>query len=485
MKKVLLGTTALMAGGLVAGAASAADIVPAPVPEPIEEGFTLSINGDATTAFSFRSTDECDAFAGTLVDRNGDGVIGGVTQNPSPGAAVAALETARFAQGLANNLTGVARQNLQLHQANLVAIGTGSGLTYGPCAYKDREHGPNTSGYHDDEPTHIYWDSGLDVTAEITLANGLQVGLYFESDFFDDVNVGDYWVSFAGHWGTVEIGNVDDAYKQSLVWVPGAGGIATVDGMDAQPSLAIGNFPNGPLDSAERGLNLNYFTPRIAGFQFGVSYSPDSDGVDQSDGNNHVLDSDDQYIHNWHVGAHWEHEFANGWGLQIGGGYGHSTAETAQDTLSECLLSHASSVTESDSAEEVFGAFSGDYQCGDVQTWGIGAEVSTGVITVGGGYTHEESDFGKDSFAWAIEGVATIGDWQAGVGYAHEGDNHRYGGFTDRAHVIAAGLAKDIGPGVQVGGFFQWIETREAYHSTYGVGAIDSFTVGTSAVVEF
>ena len=59
MKKALLGTTALVAGGLFAGSATAADIIPAPIPEPIEEGFTLTVSGDATAAFSFRDTDEC------------------------------------------------------------------------------------------------------------------------------------------------------------------------------------------------------------------------------------------------------------------------------------------------------------------------------------------------------------------------------------------------------------------------------------------
>ena len=58
MKKALLGTTALVAGGLFASAAVAADLIPAPAPEPVEEGFTLNVSGFMTAYFLFRSNDE-------------------------------------------------------------------------------------------------------------------------------------------------------------------------------------------------------------------------------------------------------------------------------------------------------------------------------------------------------------------------------------------------------------------------------------------
>ncbi|MHA1545620.1 MAG: porin, partial [Alphaproteobacteria bacterium] len=58
MKKALLGTTALVAGGLFATAVVAADLSPAPDPEPVEEGFTLNVSGFMTAFFLFRSNDE-------------------------------------------------------------------------------------------------------------------------------------------------------------------------------------------------------------------------------------------------------------------------------------------------------------------------------------------------------------------------------------------------------------------------------------------
>lgn len=57
MKKALLGTTALVAGGLFASAAVAADLIPV-APEPVEEGFTLNVSGFMTAFFLFRSNDE-------------------------------------------------------------------------------------------------------------------------------------------------------------------------------------------------------------------------------------------------------------------------------------------------------------------------------------------------------------------------------------------------------------------------------------------
>jgi len=58
MKKALLGTTALVAGGLFATAVVAADLSPAPDPEPVEEGFTLNVSGFMTAFFLFRDSDE-------------------------------------------------------------------------------------------------------------------------------------------------------------------------------------------------------------------------------------------------------------------------------------------------------------------------------------------------------------------------------------------------------------------------------------------
>ena len=58
MKKALLGTTALVAGGLFATAVVAADLSPAPEPEPIEEGFTLNVSGFMTAFFLFTSDDD-------------------------------------------------------------------------------------------------------------------------------------------------------------------------------------------------------------------------------------------------------------------------------------------------------------------------------------------------------------------------------------------------------------------------------------------
>ena len=288
MKKALLGTTALVASGLLAGAASAADIVPAPIPEPveIEEGFVLDISADAVAGIWFGDTDECEGLVRT---------------------------------------TGVEDGNMN---AQLAAIGASGPVDGGhlttSCAFNGSI--PATDQFHDQTAT-IWYEHKVTFELSTTLASGLYAAAIMELESDDNDGFADSWIVLEGHFGSMEIGYMDGAYKNALVGGLDSGIVAEANGPKASPFNDI-NTSDGALDGIDGDAKISYYTPRYHGFQFGVSYAPGGDPGRTRFNNNavHTYTSDDQWYDNWSIGANWEGTIHNNWDIAIGGGYGAGSA---------------------------------------------------------------------------------------------------------------------------------------------------------------
>ena len=82
------------------------------------------------------------------------------------------------------------------------------------------------------------------------------------------------YVYIGGTWGRLEFGDTDDVVAGGLVIYAPSVGIGQVDG-------DYGSFSRLSLDDyypfypdIGTSTKINYYTPRIAGFQAGISYSP-------------------------------------------------------------------------------------------------------------------------------------------------------------------------------------------------------------------
>lgn len=115
------------------------------------------------------------------------------------------------------------------------------------------------------------WNSEISFTAEGTASNGLTYGFQVQ---LEGASVGDQideaFLYFSGGFGRIEFGTNDPVAAQMgyVAPSPDANGILTVNSGDYM-------FNAFTYNSDGDAGKVNYFTPRIAGFQLGLSYSPD------------------------------------------------------------------------------------------------------------------------------------------------------------------------------------------------------------------
>ncbi len=188
------------------------------------------------------------------------------------------------------------------------------------------------------EPTGLYSDGEVWFIGETTLDNGLKFGAniqlegYTESDQIDE-NYG----YVEGGFGRVQFGSENVAAYLMQFSAPEVGAflnsgwitifIPPPEGFNAAfrtPALStyldIGNDEN----------LLTYFTPRLYGFQLGLSYIPTI--VDNGDGKNFPVqaDKDSEYNHGFSVGLNFVESFG---GLDVAVAAGYSRANGPQDDL--------------------------------------------------------------------------------------------------------------------------------------------------------
>ena len=444
MKKALLGTTALVASGLLVGAASAADIVPAPIPEPveIEEGFTLSIEADANAGIWFGETDEC---SGDVRTTAGDPAI------------EAAVDAARAAAGLA-------------------AADVRDAIFQTSCAFNGSVQG--TDQFHGDDGPTLFYEHKVVFVLESTLASGLYVAAIMETEKAGGDDWKDSWIVLEGNFGSMEIGFTDGAYKNSLTGGLDSGIYAEADGPKPSPFNEVATS-DGSLDSGQGDFLIAYYTPRVHGFQAGVSYAPDSDDNEEfSDSQVHRFDSDDGWVDNWQVGLSWEGTIHENWEFEIGGGFGGGEAETEIDDFTKCQ-GPLDPADQDDKIADVFGSLTGDFECGDYDVWGVGGVVGNGHLTFGAMYTEIDFDQGFERTHWEAGTVVSFGDSNVGVHYGDEEDEHFIGGFTDDRQLVAVGYDKEIGKDFVWGVYGVWANQHLAWEKAAGVGDRDAWVIGT------
>ncbi|WP_422642787.1 porin [Zavarzinia sp.] len=115
------------------------------------------------------------------------------------------------------------------------------------------------------------WNSEISFNAEGTASNGLTYGfqIQLEGASVDD-QIDEAYLYFSGAFGRVEFGTNDPVAAQ-MGYVspsPDVNGILTVNSGDYM-------FNAFTYNSDGDAGKVNYFTPRIGGFQLGLSYSPD------------------------------------------------------------------------------------------------------------------------------------------------------------------------------------------------------------------
>lgn len=245
--------------------------------------------------------------------------------------------------------------------------------------------------------------SGLDVKsdAEIhfkgmtTLDNGMSVGInvQLEANSNSGDQIDESYMIIKGNFGEVNLGSENSAmYKMN--YGPSDYGIGINSGDQSswatKPASVSGSFFRSPFGSTNiepartnDSEKLTYYTPRIEGFQLGLSYIPEA-----SQDANGQPDRESDLTDGYAVAANFKRDFG-GFNLGLSGGFGAFTSGTA-DNLD------------------------------DPKAWSLGATAGFGGFSVGAAYADAEGTTEADASEGFNVGVAyATGPWGVSLGWSH------------------------------------------------------------------
>jgi hypothetical protein len=328
----------------------------------------------------------------------------------------------------------------------------------------------NTDGFFNDAEVHF--------TGSTVLDNGLEVGarVELEGETADD-QIDEAWVFFSGGFGEVRIGSQDEALAGACILPPG--GTTNFSAFSPnQWGANVGTFASGfpaltsnaaciGVDDKEDAQKIVYLTPSFGGFQLALSYTPNGDDENHTDGvGPHIgmpINADGESRHN--VSAYGTYSYdGDGWGLTAGAGgsfEGHVEQQPGPDR---------------------------DKQ----QFYQADVNVTFGNFAVGGVFEYYNNLFtlgtGDDVDAWVAGGGISyaMDAWTFGAQYSHQLAEVKDGGnddFTMDRAVLTSNYA--LGPGINLDGElgYTWIDTDP--ETPGGVDDYQGFEIGIGTAITF
>lgn len=271
--------------------------------------------------------------------------------------------------------------------------------------------------------------------ADYTMANGISVGLdiQLEGETNPD-QIDESFVYFEGPFGRVELGSKDPASDSLLfgppVPLPGHGVNSPQQFHAAGGTNLVGTsltFVNQSFDSDK----MTYFTPRWAGFQFGLSYTPDN--TEELGGALRPDTTAGQFSQVLEGGGNW-----------IG-------RVGAVDVGLHAALGHGD--------REVGGA-----GLDDRRQWGVGGQLGWRGLVLGASFRHDDLGVtGMDRRDWNLGAAYRWRAWTFAAAYAH-GEVDLPGGNDELDHA-EVGVRYLLGPGVRLAGGVQYVDFDSALAS--------------------
>jgi predicted porin len=295
-------------------------------------------------------------------------------------------------------------------------------------------------------------EAELEVSGETTLDNGLTVGFNTQmnvgdddASFNEDGQFDEAYVYFQGGWGRVNAGAEDGAAYLLQVAAPSAD--SNIDGLRNR-FLFVNPSNDARVDYeqnfSEYADKISYFTPKVNGFQAGVSFSPtiEEKAVDERTQGLETDDDAGEYENLIEIAARYDGEF-EGVGLNLGAGY--TTAGTEEDNAS---------------------GLGSD----DLQEWNLGAKATFAGFGFGGAYLDSNNgiDEDGDSKVWILGADYTQGAYKLGLSYLDSETEEGFFGGTaeDELQRVSAGAQYTYGPGMSFRGSVNWYEFENSDDAT-------------------
>lgn len=307
------------------------------------------------------------------------------------------------------------------HFSGFVAVGS-----------QDDGAGEAADGFRD---FGIARESEIRFQAKTTLDNGLKVGVRVELEgetSGDQIDESYIW--FDGAFGRIEAGSTNGAAKN--MWYGEPNPILRHGLNDPSFSHVVvgGNAVsegNTLLQLARDRDKVAYYSPRVAGFQVGVSYTPDRTE-------------------------------------ELGFALRPDSNPRQQSEIADIAVNY---VGEFGPVEVVAyaGFLAGNLEVSapgreDQEQWGFGAAASYAGFTVGGSYRHNDLGTAGDNtdLVDAYFGIEyRQGPWSAGVQYGFSEAGAGSGLGDDKLEGVEVGGTFSLGPGITLSAGVQWFDFRD------------------------
>ncbi|HZD26733.1 MAG TPA: porin [Alphaproteobacteria bacterium] len=288
-------------------------------------------------------------------------------------------------------------------------------------------------------------EAEIHFSGETVLDNGLEIGIQVELEAESCTDqMDDSYIWFEGGFGRLQVGAADPVSDAMYYGAPEpiAGvGLSTPDDVFSTLSNSVAT-PATITNISGNAEKFSYFTPRIAGIQLGLSYTPNNckEGTI--------------------AGA-------------CGGSYAGMPAQAAGDQtkITELAANYTGELAGTDVA--LYGAYGRGELEGpapgsrDQVQWGLGAEVGYAGFTVGAAYRNDNqgtSGANTDRRDWAVGVSYGLDDWTLGVEYVDSTAEEGAGLGEDETTGWQFGGTYALGPGVTLtGGITTW-KVRDNLH---------------------
>ncbi len=306
-------------------------------------------------------------------------------------------------------------------------------------------------------------ESEIYFSGKTKLDNGIQFGVMVQLEgetSADQIDNSYIWSS--GGFGRIEIG---ETWGPSLIMNYGSVG-EMIDGhgdfaSQQHPGNANGlglNSYGGDAGVLARPVDkLNYYTPRLGGFQLGVSYMPDNKGAANATG--------------------------GGLQTQLGGGVGNELLDIAANytgKFGDVSIGVGGSFYTSDTESAAIGAAAAS----DREGWTVGGQFSIAGFTVGGRFKDQDQGgaaagaFEAEQEQWRVGVSYSSGPWGIGAVY-HEAEQSVTATTDDETTYISLGGTYALGPGIKMFGGVQFYDFDDATNARAAEADNTVFVLGT------
>jgi len=321
-----------------------------------------------------------------------------------------------------------------------------------------------------------HWDGEYQFGGKTVLDNGLEFGVRSEIEMpvraADDEQY--MWIEHPTA-GLLYLGGDNTAMYRMGLGIWGAGGVGVPinsgwlsDFVPAAPGFEV-SFRSPSVSTAIDITNddntITYFTPRIAGFQFGASYAPNPDFSDGAPSNGPVDDNAAAigYKNGFGAGVNYVTEAA-GFNFGVSGGFAHATANDFVE------------------------ANGGD----DIKQFMTGITLGFGGLSLDASFANEldgrhrgfdANGLARTTEGWsAVGGVSyTVGPWAASASWLHsqvEGD--RSNDDDDELDAVQGSVGYTIGPGIDWGATVLYVDWEDE-----NAGSQDGYSIASGFKLSF